>query len=276
MSKNEVHSRKYFLKAIAALLSTALFVWAYSSKAQSNWETLVDYSSFNSQASFTNYWNYNYPWGTDHNGTARMNATNVIFASGMVTLTSRPTNDFEGYSPSTPHLEIRYNAGTICLKQTITICPQYPVWDISGQFMVPTNLGTWPAFWMTGAHSWPPESDFMEFKGQARCNQNTYDGSWQVKITPLPDASTTWHSYRVLATLENSTNVNFRYYIDGIMEASHHASTFVNSPCWLIIDFQMEGDSGSPGPAETTYFRMKNIVVKRQKSSGTPANAVGN
>jgi hypothetical protein len=276
MSKNEVPPPKYFLRAIAALLSAAWFVWADPSKAQSTWETLVDGSSFDSQANFNNFWNYNYPWGTDHNGTARMNATNVTFASGIVTFTSHPSNHFEGFSSSTPHLQIRYNAATIYLKQTIVICSQYPVWDISGQFMVPTNLGTWPAFWMTGAHSWPPESDFMEFKGHASCNQNTYDGSWQVKITPLPDASTTWHTYRVRATLENSTNVNFRYYIDDILEASHPASTFVNSPCWLIVDFQMEGDSGSPGPTETTYFRMKNIVVKRQKLAETPANTVGN
>ncbi|MGH8022848.1 MAG: glycoside hydrolase, partial [Limisphaerales bacterium] len=179
------------------------------------WQTIVDETSFSSVAAFQSSWSYNYPWGADHNGSARMNATNVTVANGMVTLTSSLTNDYEGVSSSSPYLTIRYNSGTFYLKTHITIDSQYPVWDISGEFRVPTQTGAWPAFWMTGANSWPPESDFMEFKGGDGCNQNTYDGNWQSQITAVSTASTAWHAYRVVACLENSTNVDFHYYIDG-------------------------------------------------------------
>lgn len=227
------------------------------------WQTIVDGSSFNNVAAFETNWSYNYPWGTDHNGSARMNPTNVTISGGMVTLTSSITNSDEGTSSASPYLPIRYNSGTFYLKQQIAISQQYTVWDISGQFKVPTQTGTWPAFWMTGADSWPPESDFMEFKGRTGCNQNTYDGSWQTSITTVSTASNTWHSYRVVASLENSTNVDFHYFVDGVMKSEQTATTFVGSPCWLIIDYQMEGSSGSPGPSCTTCTYVRNIVVKR-------------
>ena len=158
------------------------------------WQTLVDGTSFNGANAFTNQWSYNYPWGTDHNGSARMNATNVTVSGGVVTLTSSLTNTYEGTSSKSPNLTIRYNSGTFYLKQQITIDAQHPVWDISGQLKVPTQTGTWPAFWITGANSWPPESDFMEFKGSSTCWQNTYNGSWQTSHTNISSAGTEWHT----------------------------------------------------------------------------------
>jgi len=246
------------------------------SPQRAGWETLVDGASFNSVSAFTNKWSYNYPWGTDHNGSARMDQTNVTVSSGVVTLTSSLTNTYEGKSTANPYLTIRYNSGTFYLKQQITISPQYPVWDISGQFKAPTQKGTWPAFWLTGANSWPPESDIMEFKGSTGCNQNTYDGRWQGEISTVSEAASTWHAYRLVATLLNSTKVDFHYYIDGVMETAQTATTFVGSPCWLIIDYQMEGSSGSPGPSSTSYFYMTNIVVKRKNVSPVATSPLTN
>jgi hypothetical protein len=240
------------------------------------WETLVDGTSFNSMSAFKNKWSYNYPWGMDHNGSARMNETNVTVSGGVVTLTSSPAKRHEGNSSASPHLRIRYNSGTFYLNQQITISKQYPVWDISGQFKVPTEKGTWPAFWMTGANSWPPESDFMEFKGSTGCNQNTYNGSWQGKTTTISTASVDWHTYRIVATLKDSTNVDLRYYIDGILETEHPATTFVDSPCWLIVDYQMEGSSGAPGPNYNTCCYVTNIVVKRKNASGNTDGPIAN
>jgi hypothetical protein len=267
---------RYSLKAVIILFLDAVLVSGPASTAHAVWETLVDGTSFNTVSAFQTKWNYNYPWGTDHNGSARMNQTNVAVSSGVVTLTSSLTNSYEGTSSAAPYLTIRYNSGTFYLKQQITISKQYPIWDISGQFKAPTQKGTWPAFWMTGANSWPPESDFMEFKGSTGCNQNTYNGSWQGKITMVSDANSVWHTYRLVATLENSTNVDFHYYIDGVMETEQTTTTFAGSPCWLIIDYQMEGSSGSPGPSSTTYFYMTNIVVKRENVSPIATGPVTN
>jgi len=266
MQCNSINRRRIAGRASLVLAWSAILLLAGAVPAPAKWQTIVSGKSFKSTAAFQASWNYNYPWGADHNGSARMNQTNVTVAGGVVTLTSTLTNFYEGRSRSSPHRTIRYNSGTFYLKQPITISPQYPVWDISGRFKVPTQKGCWPAFWLTGVNSWPPESDFMEFKGGTGCNQNTYNGAWQGRITPVPTASSAWHTYRLAATLANSTNVDFRYYIDGIMETEQTATTFVGAPCWLIIDYQMEGSSGSPGPNYTTYAYVSDIVVKRENA----------
>jgi len=129
---------------------------------------------------------------------------------------------------------------------------------------------------MTGANSWPPESDFMEFKGSATCWQNTYDGSWQSVGSPVASPGSSWHTYRLVANLENSTNVDFHYYIDGVMKTRQTSTTFVGSPCWLIVDFQMEGSSGSPGPNTAQTFSLTNLVVKRENVGSAGSGPVAN
>lgn len=244
--------------------------------ARAIWVNVVDGTSFNNTSTFTSRWRYNYPWGTNHNGSAVMNQTNISVANGMVTITSSLANHYEGASTANPYLTIRYNSGTFYLPQTVTISPANPLWDISGEFKVPTVTGAWPAFWMTGVNSWPPESDFMEFKGCDCCGGNTYDGSWQTTVTTVSTASADWHSYRVVAQYENSTNVDFHYYIDGVMEAEQTATTFVDAACNIVVDFQMEGSSGSPGPTYTTYTYASNIVVNKEDVSNAGNGALAN
>jgi len=264
------------LRTLTVGLLAGAVVFGLCSSVSAFWETIVDGSSFASTNAFTNKWAFNYPWGTDHNGSARMNASNVTISAGVVTVRSTLTNTYEGASSKDPFLTIRYNSGTFYLKQKITINSQFPVWDISVQARVPSATGTWPAFWMTGANSWPPESDFMEFKGSATCYQNTYNGSWQSVGSTVSSPGSAWHTYRVVANLENSTNVDFHYYIDGAMKTEQTSTTFVGSPCWLIVDYQMEGSSGSPGPNNPATFSLTNLVVKRENISGVAAGPVAN
>jgi hypothetical protein len=252
------------LRSIAALSGGIAVILVGAQSACATWVNVVNGTSFASASAFTAKWSYDYPWGTNHNGSAVMSPTNITFSNGMVTMTSSLTNHYEGASTDSPYLTIRYNSGTFYLSQQVTLTSEYPLWDIRGEFKVPTVTGTWPAFWMTGVDSWPPESDFMEFKGCDCCGGNTYDGSWQTQVTTVSTAGTAWHTYRMVAQWENSTNVDFHYYIDGVMESEQTATTFNNSPCWVIIDFQMEGSSGSPGPSYTTYTYVSNIVVSRE------------
>jgi hypothetical protein len=34
---------------------------------------------------------------------------------------------------------------------------------------------------------------------------------------------------------------------------------------WIIIDLQMEGSSGAPGPVTDTYFRARDLLVTRHR-----------
>jgi hypothetical protein len=99
---------RYSLKAVIILLLEAGLVSVPLSTAHAVWETLVDGTSFNSVSAFQNKWSYNYPWGMDHNGSARMNQTNVAVSGGVVNLTSSLTNSYEGNSSKNPYLTIRY------------------------------------------------------------------------------------------------------------------------------------------------------------------------
>ena len=97
------------------------------------WKTLVDGTSLNSAGAFANAWNYNYPWGNSHNGSARMYSTNITFSGGVATLKSVPVSG-QG--------SIHYYSGTFYLKTNVTIDANHPVWDISVQAEVPRALAT--------------------------------------------------------------------------------------------------------------------------------------
>ncbi|GAA3439011.1 hypothetical protein [Kutzneria kofuensis] len=64
-----------------------------------------------------------------------------------------------------------------------------------------------------------------------------------------------------MLTKVNNTDVDIRYFLDGVQRAVHHATGFVGKPMWVIINLQMEGSSGAPGPSGNTTFRARNVVI---------------
>jgi galactan endo-beta-1,3-galactanase len=138
----------------------------------------LDGTSFDNQTKFEEKWNMFYPWGTDHNGSARMFKENVnLKPNGVMEINSNWINwNWEGYSTAEPKLRITFHSGAVHLKQQIKVTAELPYWEISGDFQAPTVFGSWPAFWITGAWSWPPEVDILEFKGNAT--------NWQNTVTP--------------------------------------------------------------------------------------------
>jgi hypothetical protein len=246
------------------------------SKKVGAWETVLD-NSFTDYTTFESKWNYLYPWGSDHNGSARMYGSTsdhnhiYITSGGVLNVKATRITWNEGNSPHSPYLPIRYHSGAVHAKHQILINDQFPDYEVKGEFQVPTASGTWPAFWLTGVNSWPPESDIMEFKGNSVNWQNTMDGpDWtnvhtQSTQTTVSNAGN-WHTYRAWITKVNATDVDIHYYIDGVWKAVHRAPNFVNSPMWLIVNLQMEGSSGSSGPTTDTFLKARNIYVGRTKA----------
>jgi hypothetical protein len=236
------------------------------------WETLIDGSSFRDRTALMSEWNFRYPWGSDHNGSARMYASatdsNHVYlpTSGVLTIkASRITWD-EGTSSSTPHLPIRYHSGAIHAKDQIVVTDQFPNYEVRGEFQAPSARGTWPAFWLTGVNSWPPESDILEFKGDTRNWFNTFRTSSDVSSTIVGVSDpAAWHTYRVWMTKVNATDVDIHYYLDGQWKAAHRAANFVGKPLWIIMNLQMEGSSGSPGPSGDTYYSARNVYLGRSR-----------
>src|SRR5690606_28736950 len=47
------------------------------------WDTLIAPSAFYNKKAFKKYWEYYYPWGRDHNGSARMHSSNIILKDSV-------------------------------------------------------------------------------------------------------------------------------------------------------------------------------------------------
>ena len=239
--------------------------------AADTWETVLDGSTFNSYSAFEAAWNYLYPWGSDHNGSARMYGSptdhnHIYLENGVLTEKAVRINWDEGSSSSDPHLPIRYHSGAVNAKTHVLVNDQFPNWEVKGDFQAPSVKGSWPAFWLTGVNSWPPESDILEFKGDANNWQNTFRTPSDVSSTITAVSSPgNWHNYRVWITKVNATDVDIHYYIDGVWKAVHHGN-FVGKPMYVIINLQMEGSSGSPGPTADTYYRARNIYIGRTRT----------
>ncbi|MFV0564884.1 MAG: hypothetical protein ACK5NB_03520 [Flavobacteriaceae bacterium] len=257
------------------LISTGLtFLLPKMGTAQKTNTSIVylDSTSFNNQKTFETNWNMFYPWGTDHNGTAKMYPENVKVKNGVLKITAKwLKGKDEGKSKSDPHLPIAFSSGAIHLKKQIKVTEALPYWEISGDFKAPTAYASWPAFWITGTESWPPEIDMLEFKGNDTCWQNTVTGKdwkntiWTTEKTVVNDAATVWHNYKVTLHCIDEKNTQIKMYIDNELKSSE-MKDFTNKLFWLIINMQMEGASGTSGEnsmvrKKASKFFAKNVYV---------------
>lgn len=236
-----------------------------------SFETVID-NTFTDYTTFEQYWNYLYPWGSDHNGTARMYGSSTdhnhiyLDASGVLHIKATHITWNEGNSGADPYLPIHYHSGAINAKFQVLVNDQFPNYEVRGEFQAPSVKGSWPAFWLTAVNSWPPESDIMEFKGNSNVWQNTFRTSSDVSsIVTNVSSPGNWHEYRIWMTKSTATDVTIHYYIDGVWKGQH-TGNFVGKPMYIIINMQMEGSSGSPGPTADTYLNVRNVYVGRTRA----------
>ncbi|KAG4101408.1 family 16 glycoside hydrolase [Neocallimastix lanati (nom. inval.)] len=247
-------------------LSSLLFLTIVKN-TNAYWETLIN-DSLKDYGTFEKYWAYLYPWGSDHNGSARMygapdDHNHVYLENNSVVLQACRINWDEGKSTANPHPVIHYHSGAIHSIQTFTINDQYPNYEIRGEFIAPTTGGTWPAFWLNGAWTWPPEIDILEFKGTTTNWFNTFRTSSDVSTYKEAISNpNTWHEYRLWISKVSDVNMDIHFYIDGKWRAKHTAN-HVGKPFHLIMNLQMEGSASGQAPSGCTLYRGRNIYVGR-------------
>ncbi|MBD0831546.1 LamG domain-containing protein [Aestuariibaculum sediminum] len=236
---------KYSMVFCASIIYTSLFAKSGNNNDLKNSTVkdsikpivYLDSTSFNNKKVFEANWSMFYPWGTDHNGTARMFTENVSLKKGGILEIKAYWNKGrdEGKSSADPHLPIAFHSGAVHLKKKIRVTEILPYWEISGDFQAPIEHGSWPAFWITGATSWPPEVDILEFKGSPICWQNTVTGKdwrstiWTTEKTELIDAAKIWHHYKVTLEYVDEVNTHVKLYIDNILK-SDEIKDFTNHP----------------------------------------------
>ncbi|TFY74671.1 hypothetical protein EWM64_g9342 [Hericium alpestre] len=219
---------------LAALLSLALLSGTSGTsgtqhpKRQSQ-TTVIPQSSFDSYTSLEQYWAYLYPWGSDHNGSARMQGNSsdhdhISVAHGVLTLKATPTTTPQPPSTAAPNPAIHYISGTIYAKQTVTVGTQQ-IWF--------NTFNTSSAVKSTIV-AWPNDGQFH---------------SASARLSTIPGSA---------------TDVRIGYYLDGALKATHVGAGYVGKALWLIIDLQMEGSSGTPGPANGATYQVRNVEVTKR------------
>ncbi|ASO20885.1 hypothetical protein FHR81_001854 [Actinoalloteichus hoggarensis] len=246
------------------------------------WEHVVS-DSFGSYAALESEWNYGYPWGSDHNGTARMYGSptdhgHVWLDGGVLNLKATRIDWDEGNSGADPFLPIRYHSGAVHAKDHIVVNDRDPTYEVRGEFQAPSTRGTWPAFWLTGVNSRPPESDILEFKGDSRNWFNTFRSPTDVSTTIVDVAEPgSWHEYRAWIAKVDDTDVDIHYYLDGRWVAQHRAADFVNQSLWVITNHPDGGFLGFARPRRRHPLSRPRRLHRPEHrlSVGGPSRSVG-
>lgn len=219
---------------------------------------LIPDTCFDSQDDLETYFEYNYPWGDTHNGAALMSSAQVsIIHDAYLQLRS----DYTG--PQADNADLSYNSGTVYAKQHFTVEADGGL-DMQANFVAPVAEGTWPAFWLDGVNSWPPEIDLAEWKGTGKVSFNTFNTSSEVAALDVdyPTPSTAWHTILVeLRPESDGTTLKADFYMNEELVTTQYGDGMVGQPFYMIIDYQMLGSSGSSGPTETTYFDVQYLSV---------------
>ncbi|PYH97986.1 putative glycoside hydrolase [Aspergillus ellipticus CBS 707.79] len=227
--------------------------------------TLIPTTCFDSYTDLEEYFAYLYPWGSDHNGAARMvgNSTDheyISVNSSTLTLVAKPVT---GQPATSSGVAINYLSGTVHSADTFTV-EAGSGFNIQAEFQATTEEGTWPAFWLNGANTWPPEIDIAEWKGTGDISFNTFNTSSEVEAVnvdyPSPDE---FHTVRSEIRDEDGSNISIKFYLDDELVTTQYGNDYVGKPLYLIIDLQMEGSSGSPGPTTDAYYLIRNLSFEQ-------------
>ncbi len=195
--------------------------------------TIIPKTCFDSQANFDTDFNYLYPWGSDHNGAARMDKSKVSISNSILTLTASPSSGEKPASSGGKSIPVHYRSGTVHAKEHFNVS-QTGGYDFTADFKATTTKGTWPAFWLTAVNGWPPEIDLAEWKGSGKISFNTFNTSSQVaaKDVEYPNAGD-WHTCKAELRALNGKDLGVKFWLDGKLVTTQTGRDFVGKPMWL-------------------------------------------
>lgn len=202
-------------------------------RATSPTRTMIPKNCFDSQANFDTDWNYLYPWGSDHNGGARMDKAHVQLSGGVLTLTARPASGQSPASSGGKSIPIHYLSGTVHAKESFSVAPTGG-YDFIADFRATTTKGTWPAFWLTAVKGWPPEIDLAEWKGSGKISFNTFNTSSIVAAKDVTYPSPgNFHTIKSELRDLNGKDVQIKFYMDGNLVTTQVGKGFVGQAMYL-------------------------------------------
>lgn len=160
----------------------------------------------------------------------------ALVGDNTLTITAEPVTGQGPASSGGESIEIKYLSGAIHAKETFTVAANAPGagYDFTVEVQATTDVGTWPAFWLTGVNSWPPEIDMAEWKGSGKISFNTFNTSSEVAAHdvdyPNPEE---FHAIRCELRAHNGVDVQVKYFLDEVEVTTHYGEGFVGEPFWL-------------------------------------------
>lgn len=204
----------------------------------------------------TSVWTSNgtLPWGshTDH-GSEYYQSWDAEFGSGYLTLHSIYNSGGHKYESGVAYGNVQVPSSGY----------SYVTVDVDIYNPNAGVRGCWPAWWLDSAWNWPPEIDIAEFKGNVGGNvwQNAIgsSGGWSVVETNINN--TQWHHYGLALGPASGGSRTYQLFLDGVIKNQGSIPDVQGVPFWVIANYAMEGDAGSPGPTSNTYVQYHNYVL---------------
>lgn len=220
----------YFLLLSSLILGVASKVLLGREAAT---RTMIPKTCFDSVSDFENSFGYLYPWGSDHNGAARMDKDHIKIEGGVLKLTASPATGEKPASSGGKSIDIHYRSGTVYAKDHFNVS-RSGGYDFTGDFLATTTRGTWPAFWLTAVKGWPPEIDMAEWKGSGKISFNTFNTSSKVesKNVDYPNPGD-FHSIKTEVRDLNGRDVQAKFYMDGNLVTTQVGKDFTGVPMYL-------------------------------------------
>ncbi|MFM6984665.1 MAG: family 16 glycosylhydrolase [Chitinophagaceae bacterium] len=110
----------------------------------------------------TKKWRLGQPWGEYHPGNPHQYYSKEMISADSGFLHLRGTYRPKRFASGDSSIVIPYAVGLI--NSDISFQQKYGYFEIRSKN--PGGAATWPAFWLTGAHKWPPEIDIFEMYGK--------------------------------------------------------------------------------------------------------------
>lgn len=223
----------------------------------------------------TSVWAYSYPWADHHNYSAVVRESQVAVKDGKLVLTAtrvagdnwiKDDKGETGYTDNIGEKKWRkYSHLTGVVHLPFSRYPLSGNLYMEGRFRMPDRSGFWPAFWLNGNNSWPPEIDIFEYLSntpekiyvgihrQDSSRENGDGGAgWWIERT----ASFFQKEFHTYALDWGETYIN--YYIDDILVKSIEDKAYIQNQknMYLIINLGVGGWAEEPTDStgdNTTY-----------------------